>query len=93
MRKAREVARQETRGRVAPVRLEKWGKVQTMQPSLVTLRIWVFLLRAKGRCEGLEATERWAEPALEEDHTGCRVEKRLEGGKSDYLGTGQRLLS
>lgn len=48
-RKAREVARQETRGRVASVRLEKWGKVQTMQPSLVTLRIWVFLLRAKGR--------------------------------------------
>lgn len=48
-RKAREVARQETKVRVAPVRLEKWGKVQTMQPSLVTVRICVFLLRAKGR--------------------------------------------
>lgn len=44
--KAREVARQETIGRAASVRLEEWTKV--MKPSPAVLRIWVFILRAKG---------------------------------------------
>lgn len=46
--KAREVARQETKGRVSSVRLKDWAKAKIVRPLYVLLRIWIFILRAKG---------------------------------------------